>query len=140
MENQETLTDICEELRSGEYAPLADRIEAARKREDGNAAALREALANLVDVIDRYDSGSPLWWHCGAKGVKPLKDAKAALSAPPRVCDVNTLGSLSYFVEKAILTSDLLKDTHEIVKRIVVLLTSLPRGNESKGRRCPCIS
>jgi hypothetical protein len=88
MENQETLTDICEELRSGEYAPLADRIEAARKREDGNAAALREALANLVDVIDRYDSGSPLWWHCGAKGVKPLKDAKAALSAPPRNCDL----------------------------------------------------
>lgn len=53
-----------------------------------NAAVLREALANLVDVIDRCDSGSPLWWHCGAKGVKPLKDAKAALAAPPRQCDV----------------------------------------------------
>lgn len=52
----------------------------------GNAAAMREALANLVDVIDRYD-GSPLWWHCGAKGVKPLKDAKAALASPPRNCD-----------------------------------------------------
>ena len=54
-----------------------------------NTAAMREALANLVDVIDRYDSGSPLWWHCGAKGVKPLKDAKAALSAPRRNCDTD---------------------------------------------------
>jgi DNA polymerase-3 subunit alpha len=48
---------------------------------------MREALTNLVDVIDRYDSGSPLWWHCGAKGVMPLKNAKAALAAPPRNCD-----------------------------------------------------
>lgn len=56
----------------------------------GNAAALREALKNLVDVIDRYDSGSPLWWHDGAKGVMPLKNAKAALAAPPRNCDVGT--------------------------------------------------
>lgn len=72
---------------------LADRLEAALGREreaSGNAAAMRDALANLVDVIDRCDSGSPLWWHCGAKGVKPLKDAKAALAKPPRNCDVGT--------------------------------------------------
>ena len=53
----------------------------------GNAAALRETLKNLVDVIDRCDSGSPLWWHSGAKGVMPLKNAKAALAKPPRNCD-----------------------------------------------------
>lgn len=52
-----------------------------------NAATLREALKNLVDVIDRCDSGSPLWWHSGAKGVMPLKNAKAALAEPVRNCD-----------------------------------------------------
>ena len=56
----------------------------------GNAAAMREALEALVCVIDKCDSGDPLWWHIGAKGVKPLKDARAALSAPPRNCDVGT--------------------------------------------------
>ena len=56
----------------------------------GDMAAIRDALANLVDVIDRCDSGSPLWWHSGAKGVKPLEDAKAALAKPPRQCDVGT--------------------------------------------------
>lgn len=54
----------------------------------GNAAAMREALEALVGVIDKCDSGDPLWWHIGAKGVKPLKDARAALSAPPRNCDI----------------------------------------------------
>ena len=57
----------------------------------GNAAAMREALEALVGVIDKCDSGDPLWWHIGAKGVKPLKDARAALSAPPRNCDVGTV-------------------------------------------------
>lgn len=53
--------------------------------------AQREALANLVDVIDRYDSGSPLWWHDGAKGVIPLKNAKAALAEPVKNCEVGTV-------------------------------------------------
>ena len=76
----------------------ADLIEEAMKREleatrdkssqVGNAAAMREALEALVGVIDKCDSGDPLWWHIGAKGVKPLKDARAALSAPPRNCDI----------------------------------------------------
>ena len=56
----------------------------------GNAAKMREALEALVGVIDKCDSGDPLWWHIGAKGVKPLKDARAALSAPPRNCDIGT--------------------------------------------------
>lgn len=69
---QETLAEIEEELRSGEYAPLADRIHAAWERERveiatkaatqgvkltnekfanlpiGNMAAVREALKNLT--------------------------------------------------------------------------------------------
>lgn len=51
MENQETLTDICEELRSGEYAPLADRIEAAHKRESGDCAKMREALEATLELF-----------------------------------------------------------------------------------------
>ena len=43
-----------------------------------------------------------------------------ALAAQARVCDVNTLESLSDFVEHTILTSDLLKDADGIVKGIVM--------------------
>lgn len=50
----------------------------------GDAAAIREALEALVGVIDNYDSKNPLWWHSGAKGVKPLKDARAAIAEPSR--------------------------------------------------------
>ena len=56
----------------------------------GNSAAIREALKALVCVIDKYDSENPLWWNSGAKGVKPLKDALAALTSPPRNCDIGT--------------------------------------------------
>ena len=58
--------------------------------EAGNVKAIREALEALVGVIDKYDSKNPLWWNSGAKGVKPLKDARAAITAPPRNCDIGT--------------------------------------------------
>ena len=50
----------------------------------GNAAKIRDALMALIGVIDKYDSGNPLWWNSGAKGVMPLKDARSVLSALPR--------------------------------------------------------
>lgn len=105
MENQETLTDICEELRSGEYAPLADRIEAARKREGVcrrsikipvevvptcSTAAIREALkACVAEMCDRCRElaaarGNPL--PC-LSGCEPVRKAKFALAKPPRNCD-----------------------------------------------------
>ena len=56
----------------------------------GNAAAIREALKAIVGVIDNYDSKNPLWWNSGAKGVKPLKDARSAIADPPRNCDIGT--------------------------------------------------
>ena len=72
----------------------ADMMEREATREKssqvGDAAAIREALEALVGVIDNYDSKNTLWWHSGAKGVKPLKDARAALPSPPRNCDVGT--------------------------------------------------
>ena len=60
--------------------------EAAREKSSqvGNAAKMREALEALVGVIDNYDYKNPLWWHSGAKGVKPLKDARAAIAEPSR--------------------------------------------------------
>lgn len=102
-ESKETIADIVAWIRrhASVYGyDLADRIEAAAKNqfrdatktmpheEVGNAAKMCEALEALVGVIDKCDSGDPLWWHIGAKGVKPLKDARAALSAPPRNCDI----------------------------------------------------
>lgn len=58
--------------------------------EAGNLKATREALEALVGVIDKYDSKNPLWWNSGAKGVKPLKDARAAISTPARNCDIGS--------------------------------------------------
>lgn len=55
---------------------------------EGNQMKMREALMALVRVIDECASSSPLWWHNGAKGVEPLRKAKAALSAPARNCDL----------------------------------------------------
>ena len=49
-----------------------------------NVAKMRDALMALIGVIDKYDSGNPLWWNSGAKGVMPLKDARSVLSALPR--------------------------------------------------------
>lgn len=57
---------------------------------EGDQQKIREALEKLVEIIDKCDGSSPLWWHCGAKGVMPLKNAKAALFLPPRNCDVGT--------------------------------------------------
>lgn len=98
----------------GEIYELADRIESAHKREHeatiekssvvGNNASIREALEELVGVIDECNSGNPLWWHIGAKGVKPLKDAREALSEPPRNCDFhlakNLIGAVMLYCSK----------------------------------------
>lgn len=50
----------------------------------------REALKKLVEVIDECASSSPLWWHSGAKGVTPLKNAKAVLDETVRNFEVGT--------------------------------------------------
>lgn len=49
-EKQETIADILEELRSGEYAPLADRLEAAWKREKAAIEADALAVGGLVEA------------------------------------------------------------------------------------------
>ena len=78
---------------------------------EGDQMRMREAL----EFVAHMDDSSYTTYDV----LVAVQKARAALSAPPRVCDVNTLGSLSDFIEKTILTSDWLKDAHETVKSIV---------------------
>lgn len=68
----------------GEVGEIVGRATREESSQVGDAAAIREALEALVGVIDNYDSKKPLWWNSGAKGVKPLKDARAAIAEPSR--------------------------------------------------------
>ena len=70
---------------------IADRLEAAHKRESGNCAELRNALNLCVDEMcarcrdlakARGDTMPCL------SGCEPVRKAKAALAAPPRNCDL----------------------------------------------------
>lgn len=65
---------------------LADRLDAAHKRERGNSAALREAVEKVIEIANKeWDASretSAMWeiWEI----------CKAALAAPARNCDVGT--------------------------------------------------
>ena len=85
---------------------LVDRIKAARERERGDTAAMREALAalqarferNVMAYQDRYFKFTGWHWTKKAEEAKRWRDVfselneqcKAALAAPPRECDVGT--------------------------------------------------
>ncbi len=75
------------------YQTFADRLEAALKRERGDCARLREALVKIEKMA-----------HCDLWNVYPKyrdkfndkiggieREARAALAAPPRNCDVGTV-------------------------------------------------
>ena len=71
------------------YQTFADRLEAAHKREYGNGAKIREALAEIRDAAH-------VWISIGGisarRTIEMIFDvAKAALAAPPRNCDVGTV-------------------------------------------------
>ena len=101
MNEQETTADIIAAMRGGPIPQhrhdrvllchFADRLEAAHKRERGNAAKLREALKLCMDELcDRCRDlsvarGNPL--PC-LSGCETVRKAKATLSAPPRNCDL----------------------------------------------------
>ena len=100
---------------------------------EGDQHKMREALELAITIGDwccaqtddpleccEFSCANQVEPHGEAGADCPWKKIRAALAAPPRVCDVNTLESLSDFVEKTILTSDLLKHAPEIVKRIVM--------------------
>ena len=74
---------------------LADRLEAAHKRERGDCAKLREAVCEILSYIESFHK-----YITPGKGKKLTalfavadtirNNARAALAAPPRNCDVGT--------------------------------------------------
>jgi hypothetical protein len=90
MTDNETIADIIAEMRgmgnyqrySGDHARvLADRLEAAHRRERGDCAKLREALKAIGGLC----TGLMPTWDGAIGRIKDI--AEAALSAPPRNCD-----------------------------------------------------
>jgi hypothetical protein len=79
-------------------ADLANRVEVAWEREEcsrrgaeaqsGDAAALREALEQLSDKVCDYLQKGLIQLPLPIEGL--LKQARDALAAPPRQCDVGT--------------------------------------------------
>lgn len=67
---------------------------------------LRESMAQVKEIARTIYSTSEKGSHHEDLADKIVEIANVALAAPPRVCDVNTLESLTDFVEKAILASD----------------------------------
>ena len=105
----ETSTDIAEEMREGfnkswydvnrEWAHgLADRIEAAEKRERGNVAAMRDALTEIRCELNGYCNGctlldrmteNPPDYTCLRDSLLEIERiVEAALAVPPRNCEM----------------------------------------------------
>lgn len=99
-DTHETIVDIIAEMRNeghtGESSCLewvgtkmlyyADRLEAAHKREVGDAAKLREALTTIRKrLVAAYESEACFMRYSPNKPLVDLIDA--ALAAPPRNCD-----------------------------------------------------
>ena len=98
-DTHETIADIIAEMRgmgnyqrySGDHARvLAGRIEAAHKRERGNAAKLREALKRAWLFVSATRESFAFVREGRIDRDKLCEDIDAALSAPPRNCDVGT--------------------------------------------------
>lgn len=109
-EANETIADIVAEMRDESHAgdasflewvgakmrSYADRIEAAEKRENekiGNAAEMREALEKVMFYLPHFLQYMRLHWEDAEAGgfyETILEVVNAALSAPPRNCDVGT--------------------------------------------------
>ena len=98
MADNETIADIIAEMRgmgnyqrySGDHARvLAGRLEAAHKRECGDAAKLREALAPFPSLCEwLVENAAKLGIPDMVAKLRERGDkARAALDAPPRNCD-----------------------------------------------------
>lgn len=133
-ERDETLEDIATKIREGGFGELADHIEAAlnaereRSREYwtkkcrdtiaehdrycGNSAALRETLEhcrNCAQMIPQFVQGSrPERSSLDAVARYAnaiVGEVKAALSVPPRACDIMSEADLSKVVTSGIVAS-----------------------------------
>ena len=106
MSEHETIADIIAEMRSDanadEYTPdgilgqklnyIADRLDAAHKREVGDCAKLREAVKAVVDVgyPHNFQREAPhIRGYC-YDITRAIEKCFAALAAPPRNCDAGT--------------------------------------------------
>lgn len=103
-DTHETIEDIIAEMRrciavkmsdawytQEEWRKLCDRLEAAYKREHGDAAKLREALEAIDKNTDLLDISEDIAPHLHPShsfvAVQIRKIVRAALSVPPRNCD-----------------------------------------------------
>lgn len=129
MKEHETIVDIIAEIRAlsnpisdGIIAIngriIADRLEAANRRERGDCAKLREALEKVIEIANKeWDASretSAMWeiWEI----------CKAALAAPARNCDVGT-------AEEQAQRFDAFCDAHKYVG---------DDGANWCSRTCPC--
>ena len=94
MADNETIADIIAEMRgmgnyqrySGDHARvLANRLDAAHRRERGDCAKLREALEMLRELLGDLLRLGDAEYHDDFSNFCDIIDA--ALSAPPRNCD-----------------------------------------------------
>ena len=69
---------------------IADRIEAAKKREFGNAAATREALDSIAYTASMIAYTVGIGTRIAAMATEIIDKTAAALAAPQRNCDVGT--------------------------------------------------
>lgn len=101
MNDNETIADIIAMLRANargdrfdcfSFTSLADRLEAAHKRELGNCAKLRGALVCAIQALDvaarntRGETGMVV----GSCYSEAARKCRAALSEPVRNCEVGT--------------------------------------------------
>ena len=137
MNEQETIVDIIAWLRrprEGENAYLtawrdeiADRLEAALKRERGDAAKLREALKTVKRYLDGYTVNI----------LELRRTVDAALVEPPRNCDVYTADELKTIFKSELVSQLPIANEHE--KNLVtitatgVIDTLLAPATEKKG-------
>jgi hypothetical protein len=101
MNEQETTTDIIAWLRRPRECEngyltawrdeIADRLEAAHKRELGDVAKLREAMKHIKDRLPHMLQYMRVHWEDASSGGyfdELMLVIDAALAAPPRNCDV----------------------------------------------------
>lgn len=92
---------------------IADRLEAAHKRERGDCAKLREALCDMLNaafvVILRHGNATEEMGRLALCA----DNAKGALAAPPRNCDMHTADELKVIFKSELVSELPIANEHE---------------------------